>query len=52
MSGHSMHTGGSTIDEGTFAQRARAIGDTLEDVPLRVAAQYYLILTSHLAGDY
>ena len=35
-----------------FAQRVEAIGDTLGDVPLQVAAQYYLLLACHLSGDY
>jgi tetratricopeptide (TPR) repeat protein len=52
MCTHQMWTGAHTTDVRTFAQRVEAIGDTLGDVPLQVAAQYYLLLACHLSGDY
>jgi hypothetical protein len=38
MSSHCLVTGGHPTDMRTFAQRVEAIGDTLSDVPLQVAA--------------
>jgi class 3 adenylate cyclase/tetratricopeptide (TPR) repeat protein len=52
LSGNCLATGGHAADGRAFAQRVEAIGETLRDVPLQVAAQYYLIYTCHLAGDY
>lgn len=52
MSGHHVHTGGHVTDVRAFAQRVGTIGETLGDVPLQVAAQYYLLIACHLAGDY
>ena len=52
MSGHYVHTGGHATDVRTFAERVEAIGETLSDVPLQVAAQYYLLGACHLSGDY
>jgi class 3 adenylate cyclase/tetratricopeptide (TPR) repeat protein len=52
MSGHHVHTGGPVADVRAFAQRVEAIGKALGDVPLQVAAQYYLLIACHLAGDY
>ncbi len=52
MSGHHVHTGGHATDVRTFAQRVEAIGETLGDVPLQVAAQYYLGLACYVSGDY
>jgi class 3 adenylate cyclase/tetratricopeptide (TPR) repeat protein len=52
MSGYHWSTGGHTGDMRRFAQRAGAIGETLGDVPLQVAAQYHLIMACHLSGDY
>jgi len=36
----------------TFAQRARAIAEDLGDLPLQVAASYYVGLACYNAGDY
>jgi tetratricopeptide (TPR) repeat protein len=52
MSGHHMATGGHATDVRTFAQRVQDVGETLGDVPLQVAAQYYLVHSGHLSGDY
>src|SRR6516165_1922035 len=34
------------------AKRVETIGETLGDIPLQVAAQYYLLYACHLSGDY
>ena len=52
MSGHQVHTGGSVTDVRAFAQRVQTIAETLSDVPLKVAAQYYLLVACQLSGDY
>jgi len=52
MSGHHLLTGGHATDVRTFAQRVEAIGETLGDVPLQVAAQYYLVLACYFSADY
>jgi class 3 adenylate cyclase/tetratricopeptide (TPR) repeat protein len=52
MSGHHVHTGGHVTEVRTFAQTVDAIAKRLGDVPLQVAAQYYLAAASHLSGDY
>jgi class 3 adenylate cyclase/tetratricopeptide (TPR) repeat protein len=52
MCSHHVMTGGHATDMRTFAQRVEAIGITLGDVPLQVAAQYYLVLACHISGDY
>jgi tetratricopeptide (TPR) repeat protein len=52
MSGYHWSTGGHAADMRTFAERAAAIGETLGDVPLQVAAQYHLVMACHLSGDY
>jgi predicted ATPase/class 3 adenylate cyclase len=52
MSGTSLATDGHVTDIRAAAQQVEAIGETLGDIPLRVAAQYYLIYACHLAGDY
>ena len=52
MSGHHVHTGGHVGEVRTLAQRVKAIAERLGDVPLRIAAQYYLAAASHLTGDY
>jgi hypothetical protein len=51
-SGNRVSTGGHATDVRTFAQRVEAIAKTLGDGPLQVAAQYYLIVACHTAGDY
>jgi tetratricopeptide (TPR) repeat protein len=50
----SLHqwTGGHTSDMHPFAQRVQAIAETLADIPLQVAAQYYLLMACHNSDDY
>ena len=52
MSGHHLHTGGHVTEVRTFAETVEAIAERLGDVPLQIAAQYYLAYASHLSGDY
>jgi len=52
MSSHHLNTGGRVSDVRTFAQQVEAIGATLSDVPLQVAARYYLVWLGHISGDY
>jgi tetratricopeptide (TPR) repeat protein len=52
MSGHHWHTGGHVSEIRTFALRVEGIAERLDDVPLRIAAQYYLAGASHLSDDY
>ncbi len=52
MSSYYQNAGGHATDVLTCAQRVEAIAETLGDVPLQVAAQYYLLLACHLSGDY
>ncbi len=52
MTGNHVHTGGHVTDVRACAQRVEAIGRTLGDASLQVAAQYYLVVACHLAGDY
>jgi tetratricopeptide (TPR) repeat protein len=52
MSSYQLVTGGHPSEACTFAQRVERIGDTLGDVPLQVAAQYYLVLACYILGDY
>jgi class 3 adenylate cyclase/tetratricopeptide (TPR) repeat protein len=52
MCGHHVHTGGHATEVRTLAQRVEAIAERLGDVPLRIAAQYYLAAASHLSGDH
>jgi tetratricopeptide (TPR) repeat protein len=52
MCGHQMHTGGHVVEMRTLAHRVEAIADRLGDVPLRIAAEYYLVACSYLSGDY
>jgi class 3 adenylate cyclase/tetratricopeptide (TPR) repeat protein len=52
MSGVHVHSGGHVTDVRACAQRVEAIGRTLGDASLQVAAQYYLMMACHLAGDY
>ncbi len=52
MSGSHVGTGGHASDVRTFAERVQAIAETIGDVPLQVAAQYYLLLACHISGDY
>ncbi len=52
MSGHHVHTGGHVNQVHALARRVEAIAERLGDVPLRIAAQYYLAAAAHLSGDY
>jgi len=52
MCGHHVHTGGHATEVRTLAQRVEAIAERLGDVPLQIAAQYYLAAGSRLSGDY
>ncbi len=52
MSGHHVHTGGHVTEVRRLAQTVEAIAERLGDVPLQIAAQYYLAAASHLSGDY
>jgi class 3 adenylate cyclase/tetratricopeptide (TPR) repeat protein len=52
MSGHHLHTGSHVTEVRTCAQRVEAIAVRLDDVPLHIAAQYYLAAVSYLSGDY
>jgi class 3 adenylate cyclase/tetratricopeptide (TPR) repeat protein len=52
MSGHHWHTGGHVREMRSFAATVEGIAEHLGDVPLRIAAQYYLAGASHLSGDY
>jgi len=52
MASHHLLTGGHSTEMRTFAQRVGAIGERLGDVPLQVAAHYYLVLASYVSGDY
>jgi len=47
-----VHTGGHATEVRTLAQRVEAIAERLGDVPLQIAAQYYLAAASYLSGDY
>jgi tetratricopeptide (TPR) repeat protein len=52
MSGHHLHTGGHVTEVRTLAERVDAIAKRLSDVPLQIAAQYYLAAASYLSGEY
>jgi class 3 adenylate cyclase/tetratricopeptide (TPR) repeat protein len=52
MSGLHLNTGGRASDVRAFAEQAEAIGDSLDDVPLRVAGRYYRVWLGALSGDY
>jgi class 3 adenylate cyclase/tetratricopeptide (TPR) repeat protein len=52
MSGHHVHTGGHVTEVRTLAHTVEAVAERLRDVPLQVAAQYYLAAAAYLAGDY
>jgi class 3 adenylate cyclase/tetratricopeptide (TPR) repeat protein len=52
MCSHHLMTGGHASQVRTSAQRVEAIGERLGDVPLQVAAQYYLALACYISGDY
>jgi tetratricopeptide (TPR) repeat protein len=52
MSGHRVHTGGHVTEVRTFAETVDAIAERLDDLPLRIAAQFYLAEACHLSGDH
>jgi len=52
MCRHHSISGGHVTKVRTFAQRVEAIAETLSDVPLQVAAQYYDAFVCHTSGDY
>jgi class 3 adenylate cyclase/tetratricopeptide (TPR) repeat protein len=52
MCSHHLLTSGHATDVRIFARRVEAIGETLGDVPLQVVAQYYLVFSCHVSGDY
>jgi tetratricopeptide (TPR) repeat protein len=52
MSGTCLATGRHVTEARTLAQRVGTIGEALGDLPLEVAAQYYLLYACHLSGDY
>ena len=51
MSEHTRQTGHSA-DAPAFAERAQTIAEDLGDLPLRVAATYYLGTAYFVSGDY
>ena len=52
MSSYHWTTGGHVTAVQTYAQKVEAIGETLSDVPLQVAAQYYRAAASYISGDH
>ena len=52
MSGHHWHTGGHITDVRRFAVTVEGVAERLGDVPLQIAAHYYLAAAAHLSGDY
>jgi class 3 adenylate cyclase/tetratricopeptide (TPR) repeat protein len=52
MSGHHVHTGGHVTEVRTLAQTVEAIAERLGDIPLQIAAQFYLTAAPYLSGDY
>ncbi len=52
MCSYHAGTGGRATEQLSFARRVEAIGGTLGDVSLEVAAQYYLLMACHTSGDY
>ena len=52
MCRHHLISGGHVTDVRTFVQRVDVIAETLGDVPLQVAAQYYGAFVCHASGDY
>jgi tetratricopeptide (TPR) repeat protein len=52
MSGLHLNTGGRASDIRAFAEQVEAIGASLGDVPLQVAARYYHVWLGGLSGDY
>jgi class 3 adenylate cyclase len=52
MTSYHMVTGAPAAEARTSAQRVQAIGETLADVPLQVAAQYYQVHIGYMSGDH
>jgi DNA-binding NtrC family response regulator/tetratricopeptide (TPR) repeat protein len=52
MCRHHLISGSHVTTVRTFAERIEAIAETLGDVPLQVAAQYYRVSVCHASGDY
>jgi class 3 adenylate cyclase/tetratricopeptide (TPR) repeat protein len=52
MCTYAMWTGLHASEVGRFARTAEAMGETLRDLPLQVAGQYYLCLADLISGDY
>jgi tetratricopeptide (TPR) repeat protein len=49
---HYLWWTGRSTEARVCAQQARTIADTVDEVPLRIAANLYLGFTMHTAGDY
>jgi tetratricopeptide (TPR) repeat protein len=52
MSSYHWTSGGHVTAVQTYAQKVEAIGETLRDVPLQVASQYYRAAASYISGDH
>ena len=52
MTSYHLIARGYPTDARTSAQRVEAIGETLRDVGLQVAAQYYRLHIDYQSGDY
>jgi class 3 adenylate cyclase/tetratricopeptide (TPR) repeat protein len=52
MSGYHLHTGGHATEVRTFAHNVESIAERIGDVPLQIAARYYLAAACHISGDY
>ena len=52
MSSLYLTTGGHATEAHALAQRAKTIAETLGELPLHDAAQYYLAWASYIAADY
>ncbi len=52
MTSHRVVTRASITEARTCAEQVQAIGETLADIPLQVAAQYYHAHIGYMLGDY
>src|SRR5262249_32619981 len=52
MSSHHWLTGGHAAEVQTYARKVEAIGETLGDAPLQVAAHYYRAGACYVSGDH
>jgi hypothetical protein len=52
MAGYHLLAGGQLTDAHRFAQRIQTIAETLRDVELQVAAQFYRFHVDYMSGDY